>query len=923
MFIRNNWALFLLMILFPFTLSAQQKINISGKVKGIYSVDQNENIIPNANIAIITTKDSSFVKGTTSDAKGAFHLHFIPEEKKHYLLKVSYAGMQSVYIRLNTQKTRILLNDIILKEGIELEEVTITAAFKVTEQIKDTTVINTAAYKVPEGAYLKDLIKRIPGLEYHAENNSLSYNGLPISEININGRTYFSGNKEIAIENLPADVVAKIKVYDKKSDIEKATGVRSEQENYVLDIQTKKAFDGTLMGFGEIGYGNRHKKNLQLLGNCFKQNGESATLIAKSTNSYMTTSYKDNIFNSVAANFGKFIMDNLTVEGHFMYNYENAGNESASYNEQYLTNQNKYTHAYNDYTNTNRMLTSSFNIHWDINSRTLLNVNGNFVSANGNNNTDNRQMIFNANPELNHQNPFDEILDSIPDDIKLNSNAMLTHSQSLQKQFFLNAGLVHQLNSKGTNISLNMQHTKGNINNRNINQSSITYYQLKNKLGDDSIFHQMQYYPTFIKNNKSSIGTRFTHPFSKLTRIQLSYNFNYSRQRNLRNTYDLSQMKEEPKSTLELPLEYETGYVDSLSNLGTSHTWGHETGIHIDYTGKDWNITSGISIEAEKRTIKQKTGSRKGDMTTHNINIQPTATIVWSKDRILLRLTYRGDTRQPLLSDLLSLTDNSNPLNIIHGNPNLKPAYNQTVRLEANNLLNDFTITANWQNEFNSPTRATIYNTKTGGSETYPLNINGNWNIDVLLGYQKRWGEFNVSAYSDILYARNVTYISEKKDGLLKRSRTDHLILDEKLRLSYLPEWGNIDFTGNFQYQSLNNLLQKNREYTRYYEFRIDAYTNLPKNILLNTDLTYSFRNGTNIVEERDNQLIWNINLTWKFLKQKQAAFSIYVADILNQRKQYIYDVSANGFSESYTKQIGRFFIVSFKYNFNFMQIKK
>lgn len=116
------------------------------------------------------------------------------------------------------------------------------------------------------------------------------------------------------------------------------------------------------------------------------------------------------------------------------------------------------------------------------------------------------------------------------------------------------------------------------------------------------------------------------------------------------------------------------------------------------------------------------------------------------KGKSLIRLNYRGDTRQPSLTDLLSLTDNSDPLNITRGNPNLKPSYNQSVRLEAQNIRKGIFATLNWQNEVNSQTRTITYNRQTGGRESYPVNINGNWNIHGTLRYQKRIRSFNISA---------------------------------------------------------------------------------------------------------------------------------------------------------------------------------
>ena len=72
---------------------------------------------------------------------------------------------------------------------------------------KDTTIINTSVYKVPEGADLKDLVKRIPGLEYDERSNTLTYNGKYIGEIDVNGEAFFMNNIRIALESLPADFV--------------------------------------------------------------------------------------------------------------------------------------------------------------------------------------------------------------------------------------------------------------------------------------------------------------------------------------------------------------------------------------------------------------------------------------------------------------------------------------------------------------------------------------------------------------------------------------------------------------------------------------------------------------------------------------------------------------------------------------------
>lgn len=281
--------LFLLLLL-PTILSAQTARTVKGKVCILSDTEQGEEPLPYASLVILGGKDSTFVKGTVSDTNGHFSLQFTPQKGTSYLIKASYTGMQSEFRKLDSKTSIVRLGNILLKEGIELKEVTVKAPIQEIDQKGDTTIINAAAYKTPEGSYLEALVKRIPGMEYDSKNHTLKYNGLPITEINVNGEAFFSGNNKMALENLPVELISKIKVYDKKSKLEKLTGVSSGKENYVLDLQTKEEFNSTLLLSGEAGYGNNKKKDFSLQGNYFKNNGSNFSIMANSGNLSSRTS---------------------------------------------------------------------------------------------------------------------------------------------------------------------------------------------------------------------------------------------------------------------------------------------------------------------------------------------------------------------------------------------------------------------------------------------------------------------------------------------------------------------------------------------------------------------------------------------------------------------------------------------------------
>lgn len=909
------------MFLFPITLFAQQRVDVTGKTLVVSNNGEGQEVLPYTNILVLEAGDSTLVKGVMSDAGGNFRLSFHAKKESPYLLKVSYIGMKPEFRALNTGKTKIHVGNIVLTEGLELSEVVVTAPIKEVELVGDTTVINADAYRIPEGSNLEELVKKIPGLEYDRQNKTLVYNGLPIAEINVNGEAFFAGNHALALENLPADLVSRIKVYDKRSEMEKFMGIKTGEENYVLDLQTKKEFNGTLMTSVAAGKGNNKKKEAELISNFFKTGGENLSVIAKSGNRNMTSANKDNRQDNVAVNFLKKFGKKIHLNGNVMYSNAINGNEGTSYYEQYLKTGNRYRYATSDRHNTNRMASTMLSMKWNIDKMTLLNLSGSFSAMKGTNGSDSRQATYNENPELDITAPFNgEENGQTENDIRVNGIRMNSRSTSANRQYFLNADLTRRLNEKGSSLGLTMQYSEGRGKNEAFSVSSTTYYQLQDEWGNDSVLYRNQYYDSPNRNRKFSLGLILTQPLHKSLRAQLSYKFRRENQNNDRNTYDLSRFfdgtDDEPLYTL--PEGYEAAYTDSLSNRSRSHTTAHEVALHLNYTDRTWEINAGLSVVPERQSLDQKTGRMQADTLRTSVNYYPAVTVLWHKKKTRVQLSYEGDTKQPGLTELLTLTDNSDPLNITRGNPSLRPSYNQRVRLEARDTKIGLNGDMTWANTVNSVTRAVTYNTQTGGIESYPVNVNGNWNARATVRYQKRIKRrFSVTARTGASFSQNVSLINEGQQEMPERSTTHNTTLNANLRLGYQPQWGGFDLTGDWRFRHSTNLLRETGDYTRDYRLGVNAYADLPGGIQLRSDVDYSFRNGTNITPGEDDQVVWNASLSWRFLKQKKAELSFYWADILSQKKNFTRSVSSSGLSERHTQQIGSWFMLSFKYCFN------
>ena len=135
-------------------------------------------------------------------------------------------------------------------------------------------------------------------------------------------------------------------------------------------------------------------------------------------------------------------------------------------------------------------------------------------------------------------------------------------------------------------------------------------------------------------------------------------------------------------------------------------------------------------------------GKLYADTTVHTIDFQPMIWLAWKKKEARITFNYDGRTRQPSLSDLMPLTDNSDPLYITRGNPDLKQMFMHTMHVSFNILQREYPPIWMADGEEQCHTSCSLC-VQTGGRETYPININGNWNTYGSADWWKRFGHFS------------------------------------------------------------------------------------------------------------------------------------------------------------------------------------
>lgn len=900
------------------SMSAQKTKILTGVVYAA-SVDSLE-VLPYANVVLLNA-DSTYVRSDMTGDGGVFKLPYMASKGKSYILRVSYTGMKSWFRNLPDTLSNFNLGRIILESNTRLDEIVVSAPMKVIDSKGDTTIINAEAFKTREGANLSELVRRIPGIVYDRNTKKLKYNGIDISEININGEPFFAGKNEIALENLPAEIVGKVKIYDKQTEEEKFTGIKKgDKENIVLDIQTKKKFNGTLLASAEIGAGNYNKKNVRADANYFKQNGEQMSLIFQSGNKNITSSNKDSRDDLGHFNVTKKFGKDFLISGNMSYNYTRNGDNTQSYNEEYLITGNRYQHSAGNYSARNGYINASTYAMWNPGKKTQVNINATVNNSYSKNSNLNREATFTSPTMLPLIDAFDNAgFELLPDSIRLNDIHRNSSSKSNNLNYGLGASISQKLNDKGTSIGFNVRYSDSHGDNNNFSVSSTTYYKLKNYLGADSILYRNQYQQGPSDNRSVSADIDLTQRIGKKFHLRFSYGYDVSRQNSSRSAYDLSPFSNGDDESLffNLPEGYKNMYIDSLSNRSMRKTNAHSVELSLNYNSEKVGSFINFTLRPQHETLNQKTGSYEADTIRNSMNYYFNAHVYYHSGKTNISLNYHGGTSQPSLSDLLTLTDNIDPLNITRGNPDLNPSYNQYVRLDARNTDVGLNGSLSFSNTYNSITRAVTYNTVTGGRESVPVNINGNWNGDATINYYKNFkSHIDLSVYTSYRCGRNVSLVNEGMKEMSDRSVTKNDAVNVRLMSSFNPSWGGFTLNTGWDFSHDVNMLRKTTTYTREYNIGLNAFSDLPGNIQIRTDVAYTFRNGTYVTTGLNNQVLWNAAVVWRFMKKRQAEISAEWNDILSDRKSYSRSVSSTGLSERYSQQIGSYFLISFKYHF-------
>jgi hypothetical protein len=930
--------LVVLMMMFASALTFAQNRKISGKLS---DKETGESVIQ-ATVQLLKT-DSSFVKGTLSNMNGEFSLT-APSNGK-YILKINSIGYKSIVkdITISGGKDVSLGSMSMGPDAIMLKGVVATGqASKVTVR-EDTFVYNAAAYRTPEGSVIEELVKKLPGAQID-DDGKITINGRQVNKIKVDGKEFMTGDTETALKNLPVDIVNNIKAYQEKSDLARVTGIDDGEEETVLDFGIKPGMNKGYFTNDDLGIGTKDRYSARLMGAHFTD--KTRLMGFFNANNTGDQGFPGgggggrwggprglNASKMAATNYN-FQNDKLEIDGSLRWNHRDGDQQTISSVGRFNLANQSYENSISQNYSRNNNIDARVRLEWKPDSMTNIMFRPNFRWNNSDGINFSRSATFNEDPYGYVTDPLNSLSILKDKNVLVNDadNGSMSYSDGLSTSAMLQYN--RKLAKPGRNITI-----RGNINyndndSKSLSTSRTTLYQKQDMFGNDSTFYTNRYNLTPTKSWSYALQATYSEPIFKGGFLQFRYRFQYSYNKSDRSTYDFGNVSDFANlgyhyrgwdsylSHLVNPLD---SYLDDdLSRFSEYKNYIHEANITFRLINKAYNLNVGAMIQPQKTNFVQNYQGLHTDTTRNVVNVTPTLDFRYKFSPVSeLRAEYRGSTSQPSMSDLLDITDDSNPMNIRKGNPGLKPSFNNRFELRYNNYIQShqqgIMTFINYNNTRNSISNKTTYNTETGVRTTQPENINGNWNANIGLMYNfsiDSAGVWNVNNFAMVNHANNVNYLAQGHESVENTTRSDMIM--ERLQASYRKDWLEVALDGMFNYNHSKNLLQSVSNldtWTFSYGGSINIYA--PWGTSISTDLHNQSRRGYNDSSMNTNELIWNAQVSQSFLKGNALTLSLQFYDILQNRSNFNRSVTADMRSDSRYNNINSYAMLHVIYRFN------
>ena len=933
--------LMMLLLLVSIASFAQERL-VSGAIIDRDTKDPIEQVT----VQLLKT-DSTYVTGAISNEKGLFHLN-APENGK-YLLKITSVGYKPTVKRvvIEQDKNLALGNVVVGADAIMLKGAVVTAMAQKVTLKEDTFVYNSAAYRTPEGSVVEELVKRLPGAEV-SDDGTIKINGKEVKKILVDGKEFMTGDTKTALKNLPTSIIDKIKAYDEKSDLSKVTGIDDGEEQTVLDFNVKKGMNKGLMSNIDLGIGNKDRYSARGMGGYFNNNNRF--MLFGNANNTSDRGFGGggprrgfgggnglNASKMLAANYNYEEKNKFKFNTSLRWNHSDGDVWSRRSSENFMGSSSSFSNSLNQNFSRSDSWNGNIRLEWMPDTMTNILFRPSISWTTNDSRSTGISASYNQDPYQYTEDPLsDEGIEKMDEvDAVINRQKSVSLSYSKNNNISGMLQLDRKLNNKGRNVTLRMDAKYTDKDSKSISLQNAHLYLVQNEAGLDSTYQTNRYNLTPSKDYSYSAQATYSEPLWKATFLQFSYKFTYSYSKSDRSTYDFSKYSFDGISpeygawgNYLGRLDGELGDYrdDKLSRYSEYRNYTHDIQVMMRFIRQKYNLNFGVMIQPQRSKFIQDYQGKYVDTVRTVTNVSPTLDFRYRFSKMSnLRVNYRGTTSQPSISQLLDITDNSDPLNISKGNPGLKPSFTQNFRLFYNNFVqnhNKGVMTyINFSTTSNSISNKVTYDETTGGRITRPENINGNWNVMGAFMFNcsiDSTGVWNINTDTNLGYNHYVSYLSLDKSQDSQKNTTQNTTWNERLSLSYRNDWLELSLDGTLAYNHAKNKLQPNSNLdTWQFSYGPSMTLTAPWGTSLNTSLSCSSRRGYSDASMNTDELVWNAQLSQGFLKGKPLTVMLQFYDLLHQQSTFSRAISSVSRTDTEYNAINSYAMLHVVYRMN------
>ncbi len=940
------------------------KSNAKSVINGILLDAQDTTGLVAATVKLMkANKDSTYVMGTTSDAHGVFNLKNVPAGK--YVLKFTYLGYgdETRLVTMEQDGRDVNLGAIAMSVGGKtLGEVVVNGVKTAITVKEDTIEFNADTYKTQANAVVEDLLKRLPGVEIGSDGK-ITANGKEVKKILVDGQEFFSDDPTVASKNIPASMINKLQVIDRKSDLARLTGVDDGEDETVINLSVKPGMSNGWFGTASAGYGTDRRYTGQLMANYFNS-GNQFTVMGggNNTNNLGFTDGGPGRFQRFGGDNGitksQYVGFNFNVGsknstddenasfragGDIMYSHSDRDTRSSTARQYLLNDSTSYYNALSLARDKGHNVRGDFELKWRIDSANVLEFRPNF------------KLNF-ANSQRN-----DSSVTRAGDAAMTSVNRSLSayHNDGKSYEFSGQVVWTHKfLSHPGRSLSAQLRYNYSKVNEDGDTYTNNTYYL---KTDPDETIDQI--YENHRRTNGLNGRLTWTEPLGNAKNgrfLTLAYRGNYRYSRADKLVYDITRSSDAVQPAVayntgimwnllhdsnitnyvagqygsyaltdavvlaqlldfDLGPELERAINENQSNQFRNTYYDQAFEVGFRQVRKAYNLNVGFSVNSAMSKSEDLMNSARNIAARWAWSVAPFARLRYkfSKTRNLA-FDYRMRSSQPSLTQLQPVADVSNPLNIVIGNPELKPTFTHRINLRYSDFAQQSqrSVMAMMGLNFtqNGIISQIIYDSQTGGRTSTYANVNGVWDAIAMGMMSFPFTNSKVMYFTAHLFSR---YAQTKgyNNGSLNTSGT--WVMNLAPGLAFRNGVFDLEVRPRYSYQTTHNSVStvSSRNIHSYGGQFNGTYT-APFGLVLSTDMNFSkttgYADGYN-----SKQWIWNASLGYEFLSGKQASVQVSVFDILNQRKSIERNVTAGYIEDLSYNNLGRYAKVTFIYKFS------